>query len=77
MYAADSVTITIIDKTLLSLGESMGGLFLPVKGYFLSESKDWRWGWERKGEHRPLPDRDRRAASAPQGRQAGVCDRLA
>jgi hypothetical protein len=28
-----------IDKILLSTGESIGGLFLPVKGYFASEQQ--------------------------------------
>ena len=35
-----------LDKTLLSNGLSIGGLFLLVNGYFASKSKGWRWGWE-------------------------------
>jgi len=45
-----------LDKTLLSTGQSIGGLFLLVKGYFASwyfasKSRGWRCGWERKGSH--------------------------
>ena len=29
------------------MGGSIGGLFLPVKGYFASKSRGWRCGWER------------------------------
>ena len=30
------------DKALLSMGGSIGGLFLLVKGYFTSKSRGWR-----------------------------------
>jgi hypothetical protein len=30
----ERLRIILIDKTLLSIGGTIGGLFLPVKGYF-------------------------------------------
>ena len=53
VFALDySILPIAFDKTLLSMGESIGGLFLPVKGYFGFEKQGWRCGWERKEEHR-------------------------
>jgi len=37
-----------IDKALLLNGGSIGGVFLPVNGYFASKSRGWRYGWERE-----------------------------
>jgi hypothetical protein len=38
------------DKVLLSMDRSIGGLFLLVKGYYASQSRGWRCGWEREIE---------------------------
>jgi hypothetical protein len=40
------------DKLLLSIVGSIGGLFLLVKGYYASKSRDWRCDWEREVERR-------------------------
>jgi hypothetical protein len=32
------------------MGESIGGVFLPVKGYFASEKQGWLYSWERMAE---------------------------
>jgi hypothetical protein len=41
------------DKVLLYTDGSIGGLFLPVKGYYASKSRGWRFDWEREVERCP------------------------
>jgi hypothetical protein len=43
-----------IDKALLSMVRSIGGLVLLVKGSVVSRNKDWRCGWVRKVDRWPL-----------------------
>jgi len=37
----------MFDKALLSMGGSIGSLFLLVNGYYASKSRGWRCGWVR------------------------------
>jgi len=39
-----------IEKVLLSMDGTIGGLFLYVNGYFESKSWGWRCHWEREVE---------------------------
>ncbi len=48
-----SISLEFIDKALLSMDGSIGGLFLLVKGYYASKSRGWRCDWEREVERRP------------------------
>ena len=36
------------------MGGSIGGLFLPVNGYFALKNRGWRCDWEKEVEWRPL-----------------------
>jgi NNP family nitrate/nitrite transporter-like MFS transporter len=49
-----SFDLILFDKALLSMDGSIGGLFLPVKGYYAAKSRGWRCNWRRKVDRRAL-----------------------